>query len=196
MILSWTAASYGNMQVEADGAYYGGVILEKSFRNRDNEEEIFDVGTYTGSAALDKKTIVPFAPRCTITLVNESGPAPDPASITAAAGESFFDQLPVPTHQNPDYSFDGWYTEAGEPVTAETVFYEDTTLYAHWHLPGDVNGDGKVSTKDFVTLMKLLAGEEVFVIETALDVNGDGNMSTKDFVTLMKYLAGEDIPIF
>ena len=64
------------------------------------------------------------------------------------------------------------------------------------HIPGDVNGDGKVSTKDFVTLMKYLAGEDVYVVEDALDVNGDGKVSTKDFVTLMKYLAGEDIAIY
>ena len=63
------------------------------------------------------------------------------------------------------------------------------------HIPGDVNGDGKVSTKDFVTLMKHLAGEEIPVVEAALDVNGDGKVSTKDFVTLMKYLAGEEIVI-
>jgi len=64
------------------------------------------------------------------------------------------------------------------------------------HIPGDVNGDGKVSTKDFVTLMKYLSGEDVYVVEDALDVNGDGKVSTKDFVTLMKYLSGEDIPIY
>ena len=64
------------------------------------------------------------------------------------------------------------------------------------HIPGDVNGDGKVSTKDFVTLMKYLAEEDVYVVEDALDVNGDGKVSTKDFVTLMKYLSGEEIAIY
>ena len=64
------------------------------------------------------------------------------------------------------------------------------------HVPGDVNGDGKVSTKDFVTLMKYLSGEDVAVDESALDINGDGKVSTKDFVLLMKYLSGEDVTIY
>ena len=64
------------------------------------------------------------------------------------------------------------------------------------HLPGDVNGDGSVTTKDFVVLMKYLAGEEVAVDESALDINGDGNVTTKDFVILMRYVAGEDVVIY
>ena len=41
-------------------------------------------------------------------------------------------QLPEPYRWN--YRFDGWFTEetGGVPVTAQTVFTENTTLYAHW----------------------------------------------------------------
>ena len=64
-------------------------------------------------------------------------------------------------------------------------------------IPGDVNGDGKVNTKDFLTIMKYLAGDtSVSVVQGSIDVNNDGKENTKDFLTLMKYLAGEDIEIF
>ena len=62
-------------------------------------------------------------------------------------------------------------------------------------IPGDTNGDDKVNTKDFITLMKLLAGEDVSLVPGSADINGDGKVNTKDFIVLMKYLAGEDVTI-
>jgi len=41
----------------------------------------------------------------------------------------------LPTARRDGYTFDGWYTSAGEDgteVTKDTIFIEDTTLYAHW----------------------------------------------------------------
>ncbi len=50
--------------------------------------------------------------------------------------------LPAPTREN--YTFEGWYTakEGGEKVTVETVFNQDTTIYAHWKAQGGSDGDG------------------------------------------------------
>ena len=41
-----------------------------------------------------------------------------------------------------DYSFGGWYTErdGGDRITAETVFWADTTVYAHWVYTGGGGG--------------------------------------------------------
>lgn len=38
-----------------------------------------------------------------------------------------------------DYRFEGWFTEpsGGEKITAETVFKQDTIIYAHWTYVGD-----------------------------------------------------------
>ena len=137
-------------------------------------------------------TVLEPFPEITLTLEPNGGQV-EPGSVTVTAGEPV-GELPVPVREN--YTFDGWFTEDGEKIEEDAVLEEDLTLVAHWHLPGDVNGDGRVSTKDFVTLMKYLAGEEIPVVEGALDVNGDEKVSTKDFVTLMKYLAGEEIPIY
>ena len=65
--------------------------------------------------------------------------------------------LAVPAREG--YSFDGWFTEetGGEQVTTDTVFTDDTTIYAHWttcndHIWGDTyekdeNQHWKVCTK-------------------------------------------------
>lgn len=58
------------------------------------------------------------------------------------------------------------------------------------HIPGDVNGDGKVNGKDGVLLAQYLAGRDVTIITDAADVNGDGKINGKDGVILAQYLAG------
>ncbi len=64
------------------------------------------------------------------------------------------------------------------------------------YIPGDINGDGVVNTKDTTRLMRYLAGWDVEVNEYALDVNGDGVVNTKDTTRLMQYLAGWNVEIF
>ncbi len=46
------------------------------------------------------------------------------------------DGLPVATRTG--YVFDGWYTlpSGGEKITGTTVFYRNTTVYAHWRVGG------------------------------------------------------------
>ena len=52
-------------------------------------------------------------------------------------------ELPTATHSG-SYSFDGWYTAAsgGTKITTATVFYENTTVYAHWTYTGGGGGGG------------------------------------------------------
>ena len=64
------------------------------------------------------------------------------------------------------------------------------------YLPGDINGDGVVNTKDTTRLMRYLADWDVEVNEAALDVNGDGIVNTKDTTRLMRYLAGWDVEVY
>ena len=63
-------------------------------------------------------------------------------------------------------------------------------------MPGDINGDGVVNTKDLTRLMKYLSGEEVDVVSEAADVNGDGAVNGKDLTRLMKYISGKEAEIF
>jgi hypothetical protein len=125
----------------------------------------------------------------------------DPTTVTIAVGGTL-SELPVPEYEG--HKLIGWFLDArtgiatgtGTAVTLETVFNEDTTIYANWYLPGDVNGDGIVNNKDVSRLLKYLAGDDVEVVLFACDINGDGSVNNKDVTRLLKYLAGDDVEIF
>ena len=121
--------------------------------------------------------------------------AVDPAAKEVTVGEAV-GELPVPTREG-GWVFMGWYTEAadsaftagqGTQVTAETVLEDDTTVYAHWRLPGDINGDGKVNNKDWNLLLRYVKYSEGTVVEINVDVTGDGKVNNKDWNLLLKYV--------
>lgn len=59
------------------------------------------------------------------------------------------------------------------------------------YVPGDINGDGVVGTKDVTVLRRYIAGGyDVTVVAEALDVNGDSVVGTKDVTVLRRYIAG------
>lgn len=59
------------------------------------------------------------------------------------------------------------------------------------YLPGDINGDGVVSTKDVTILRRyIVGGYDVTVVDEAVDVNDDGEVTTKDTTTLRRFIAG------
>ena len=64
------------------------------------------------------------------------------------------------------------------------------------HIPGDINGDRRLTNADLTRLMKYLAGEDVQVNREALDVNGDGRVNNRDLSLLMKRLADPEVEIF
>ena len=63
-------------------------------------------------------------------------------------------------------------------------------------MPGDINGDKKVNSKDATRLMQYLAHWDVEVDEALLDVNGDDKVNSKDASRLMQYLAHWDVDIY
>ncbi len=71
--------------------------------------------------------------------------------------------------------------------TASAVF---TVTPNKLSIIGDVNGDGRMDTKDIVRLMKKISGQDVTV--TDADINGDGRVDAKDIVRLMKMIAAAD----
>ena len=78
--------------------------------------------------------------RYTITFKGNGG-TPSAASMTTI--DQKLPELPTATHSG-SYSFDGWYTAAsgGTKITTATVFYENTTVYAHWTYTGGGGGGG------------------------------------------------------
>ena len=78
--------------------------------------------------------------RYTITF-NGNGGTPSVTSMTTI--DQKLPELPTATHSG-SYSFDGWYTAAsgGTKITTATVFYENTTVYAHWTYIGGGGSSG------------------------------------------------------
>ena len=76
-----------------------------------------------------------------------------------------------------------------ECLTNTTIHFVEEVPDAY--LPGDINGDGEVTTKDVTTLRRYIAGGYgVTVIDQVLDVNRDNTITTKDVTTLRRFIAG------
>ena len=59
---------------------------------------------------------------------------------------------------------------------------------------GDVNGDGRLDTKDIMQIMRYVAGwSGVSLNETKADVNKDGYVNTDDVLKLMQHIAGRGL---
>ena len=92
------------------------------------------------------------------------------------------------------YEAEDVYDEDGVSVPL-TVVNGSVTLYHE--LPGDIDRDLSVTTKDAVLLFRKVAGWDVEVDSAALDVNGDNKVNTKDAVALFRYTSGWDgIPLY
>ena len=139
---------------------------------------------------------------CTVSF-DACGGTVEPAALEIEAGVAV-GELPEPTREG-GWVFMGWYMAPaadafhicqGTEVTAETTFSENTTVYAHWRLPGDINGDGSVNNKDVIRLQKYLKQEPTDVVASNLDTNGDGSVNNKDVVRLQRYLKYKDVEIY
>ncbi|MBR5923186.1 MAG: dockerin type I repeat-containing protein [Clostridia bacterium] len=98
-------------------------------------------------------------------------------------------------------SLDGSKVEADDvavTVTDGNVTVADIEVTASVasHIPGDINGDGKVNNKDLTRLFQYLSDWDVEVVDEALDVNGDGKINNKDLTRLFQYLSDWDVEIF
>ena len=76
-----------------------------------------------------------------------------------------------------------------EPVTDKPIETDPETKPDE-SLIGDINGDGKVNSKDLTRLMKIIAGVGGESAEN-VDINGDGKVNSKDLTRLMKIIAGD-----
>ena len=112
------------------------------------------------------------------------------------------DEFPTVTYQW--HKFIGWFADSrtglqtgtGTQITTETVFTEDTTIYANWYLPGDVDGNGSVNLMDVNRLLRYYKYHDVEVVLQACDVDGNGSVNLMDVNRLMRYVKYHDIEIF
>ena len=80
----------------------------------------------------------------------------------------------------------GW---SGNIVCADCgkVLSVGKTIPKKKDIPGDVNGDGSVDSRDLIRLTKELANGST---DEKADVNGDGSVDSRDLINLMKKISG------
>ena len=156
---------------------------------------------YTAVAAWNGETYTDQLLRAFVTVSFDAGDGAEPDSVKIFAGESL-EKLPTPEREG-TWLFLGWFTEPasglnvgkGTQVTEETCFDEDSTVYAHWRLPGDINGDETVNNKDVTRLIRYIKYSDVAALELALDTNGDGAVNNKDVTRLIRFIKYKDVVI-
>lgn len=117
------------------------------------------VGTYTATITVSGDNILPetvsvsftVSASCYTITFDANGGTVSPETMTTDA-DGKLATLPTPTRSG-GYIFKGWYTEAtgGTEVTADTVFGEDTTVYAQWRYNGGGSSSAKLYTVKFET---------------------------------------------
>lgn len=151
-------------RVEKEGFVFGGWFTEPNGQGMKVEEgHQFSDDTVLYAYWIGGNAIM-------ITLDLRGGTA-STNTITIVSGNKI-GTLPIPTRQ--DYDFDGWYTDpiSGTPVTADTVFNESTTIYAHW-IDGFGMGDTSFDiTEDGHLVVNDVDGE----LSVSFNVDDEGNL--------------------
>lgn len=91
-----------------------------------------------------------------------------------------------------DFDAEDIFDENYDAVELTTVNGSVTVQHG---IPGDINGDSKVNTKDAILLFRYIAGWSVDVNTSAIDVNCDNKVNTKDAITLFRYISGWNVEI-
>ena len=80
-----------------------------------------------------------------------------------------------------------------EPTTTPPQEEPTTPVQTATYSAGDANGDGKISTSDYVAVKKHIIGAKIITDPAKLqaaDANGDGKISTSDYVRIKKMIIG------
>ena len=91
------------------------------------------------------------------------------------------------------FSRDYLYVPASD-VTIVVNGYDSSTLDgdSQTYLVGDVNGDGKVSSLDYIKIKNHIMGTNKLTGSplTRADVNGDGKVSSLDYIKIKNHIMG------
>lgn len=101
-------------------------------------------------------------------------------------------RIPASGHQ-----WGEWITEKDPSITEDGLEYrlcsecgerEERPIPAYGYIPGDADGDGKLTGKDLLLLQKHINNWDVELVLKNADVNGDGKINAKDLLDLQKQL--------
>ena len=128
---------------DAPGGVYGYLDYTISF------PETFQMERASGDASVLRLDIAPVSDdpadiheNAAIITFDPAGGTVNPASSTCEK-DGTLSSLPTPSRRG--YTFDGWFTAAGERVTTATVFHTDASVYARWSSVPDIPSSGSNS---------------------------------------------------
>ena len=89
---------------------------------------------------------------------------------------------------------DGVNVNYDQSRNALPLVYVGSSAEIRSYIPGDINGDGHVDSRDVLNLLRHLSGwKGITVVEEALDVNGDRESDFRDVTALLQYIAGWNV---
>ncbi len=129
-----------------DTHHWYNCTVANCFVKNDSERDSYGAHVYTNDADTIcntcgyERTVTPAPGGLTIAF-NANGGTVAPATATTGANGKLT-SLPTPTRSG--YTFDGWFTAAtgGDAVNTNTVFTQNTTIYAHWTANSGSGGSG------------------------------------------------------
>ena len=75
------------------------------------------------------------------------------------------------------------YTAASAPPVEET------------RLAGDANEDGKINSRDALTIVRYTVGQGVKINLSNADVNADGKINSRDALAIVRFTVGQDVTL-
>ena len=142
-INGWSSPIFFNTRPDAVNEFGWWIYQSLTTDNYTLTDSLLDGNTFA-SGTIDVHNL----PNVTITF-DANGGSVQPTSATTVNYK--LASLPTPTRSG--YVFDGWFTQEtdGEEVTTDTVFIEETTIYAHWsYAPTPVSPSYRVTVEDTV----------------------------------------------
>jgi Cohesin domain. len=157
-----------------------------------SSDKIFIDNGYTNCISLNISlqidgTEIPLNVPVKITVPVPTGFDPDKFVILHFTNDETFEAITPIINGDGTASFT--VTQFSDFIFAELNEVGEQIMY------GDVNGDGKVDTKDITLLRQYVADWDVTIDLDAADVNGDGKVDTKDITLLRQYVADWDVTL-
>ena len=82
-------------------------------------------------------------------------------------------------------------TACDQDLNDVTVETESGSISVIKYIPGDVNSDNEVNTKDIIMIRRYIAGGyKVSIIKEAADVDANNDINAKDIIMIRRYIAG------
>ena len=148
------------------------------------EYHVWGEGVVTTPATCKDEGVMTFA--CTVCQAEKTEPIP--VTDEHAWGEGVVTQEPTETEDGVmTYTCTVCQATKTEPIPA-TGGGDD-------RMPGDVDGNGRINSRDALLTARHAAGYDVDIIVANADVDGNGRVNSRDALLIARYAAGYDVEL-